>query len=321
MSKPISDKLKKDIMISIIPFIGSYYHNDRVELNGMLLSDGISDSIVSEGFRKTFELSVRSIQSLYQKKIDFEITKRNEEYQSRREVKPVKGDDIDINIKSKPSDSKDVTVSPIDEKENAFYKSGDFWNISYQGNALPPMRDLKGFHYLEYLLNHPNNQILTIHLYVAINGADPPEFEKYQKKDKGENEDHKNRIMQEGLSYENAYIYEEKNLRQINDYKKQYQELMEKKEGAEDFHNSEQLDNIKEQLTFIAVELAKLTHTYIKSSHSENCRRSISKAIKRAYNKISPHNADLESYLLRSVIMGSHFCYTPDPSRSIRWNC
>ncbi len=211
--------------------------------------------------------------------------------------------------KTQPAETgqKGISVKePSKEVENVFKKSGDFWQVAYQGSATKTIKNSKGMSYIHRLLGKPDDSISAMELanklfFVKLlnqgNGAD------YESVDTD--------LVKRQDLVDHDYLKQcKKRLSDIDD------ELAEAgknndlatQEGLKE--EREEILNLLKTDTFGGIS-AKF------SDHREKARIAATNAITRALNNIKKHNQSLYKHLNNSILRGLDFIYTPD--EEINW--
>jgi hypothetical protein len=106
-------------------------------------------------------------------------------------------------------------------------------------------------------------------------------------------------------------------------YRKRVVELEEEIAEAESWNDPERVARAKEELQFLARELAAATglggRDRRAASAAERARLSSTRAIRAAMARIAEHSPDLGRHLDRTVRTGTFCSYTPDPRAPIAW--
>jgi hypothetical protein len=87
----------------------------------------------------------------------------------RKELEPAGGEE-----REKPAQEHPAAEEPEPEGASGAYvfrKDGDTWEIVFEGERLPRFTHLDGYSYLQYLLEHPNQEVNAIELYGIIKHA------------------------------------------------------------------------------------------------------------------------------------------------------
>ncbi|MFC1540939.1 hypothetical protein ACFL50_00665 [Candidatus Latescibacterota bacterium] len=206
---------------------------------------------------------------------------------------------------------------------NIFSQEGEHWRIVFNGKSLPLFNDLDGFHYIQYLLQHPNEEISAIDLYCSIKGQKNTQIKKEENFFKKYNNTYNNVYGESELSI-NEYSSVIKSLdnKAIKNYKDRIAELVENDlEIAKQTGDEEKMEKIQEEINLLKRQLIESKYDYKKIPDELNkARTNISKRIRKCFNKISKENKALENYLLNTLKLGYKCVYSPVMDNLIDWN-
>lgn len=190
--------------------------------------------------------------------------------------------------------------------ETIFRKTGDYWQITFDGQAFQE-KDTKGMKYISHLLKRPNEDITAIDLFYQVN----PVIEQTQ------DTELKGQMLDDGLSISGLGDAGEIIDRQsIEAYKIELKDKYGELEEAKRDNNISLSDRIRGDIEFFEDELKRahgLTSRIRKASDvSDNPRKSVSAALKRAIYNISKTCPPLGRHLNHSINMGRIMSYTPE---------
>jgi hypothetical protein len=198
--------------------------------------------------------------------------------------------------------------------ENIFHKEGDYWNISYEGKKLPPLRSKKGFHYISLLLQYPNEEFKAMGLVQTINKPSPDLNRTY------------NRITEEEIEKQSLNLVPDLgnagkrlDFKAKTDYKKRLAEIEREIEQGEG--NPTLLKKLESEKEAIIKELK---HAYSRTGQpkmdadvKEKARKAVAAVIKTSIKKINKEHPSLGKHLSDYIKTGNFCSYNP-PS-DISW--
>jgi tetratricopeptide (TPR) repeat protein len=201
------------------------------------------------------------------------------------------------------------TNSPT-QPPSAFRCEGDYWTITYDGMVLR-LKDTAGLRYLAQLLRHPEQEFHVLDLVRNAVGsgaeisssakAAAAELESPALGDAGEILDPQARTA----------------------YKQRVKELRAELVEAEEFHDLDRVERLREELEFLMQQLAKAVglggRDRKAASAAERARVNVTRAIKAAIKKSGEQCPALELYLATTIKTGLFCSYTPDPRIPVSW--
>ena len=200
------------------------------------------------------------------------------------------------------------------DTKNVFRKSGDYWEIRYQGREIGPLEDLKGFSYIKVLLDDPSNEYHVLDLSRKFEGSGlPTPNDNYKKMTPEELE--KEGVTNQSSPFGGLETITPEALHRIG---KDLGELREAKKEAEIDNDLGRVETIQEKIEVLEDYLSdaydingNLRKT---GSAAERARKSVSAAIKRSLNKIKKHDKKFELHLRKSLnpISANFLQYTPE---------
>jgi tetratricopeptide (TPR) repeat protein len=178
-----------------------------------------------------------------------------------------------------------------------FRREGEYWSIAFEGQAFR-LHDSKGLRYLATLLAVPGREIHALDLVGGEEGSEP---ERAAIGDAGEVLDPQAKAA----------------------YRRRLEELREEIEEAESWNDPERVVRAKEEVEFLAHELAAATGLGGRdrkvASASERARVNVTRAIKAALARIAEHSPSLSRHLEATVRTGTFCSYSPDPRIPSTW--
>lgn len=189
--------------------------------------------------------------------------------------------------------------------EAVFRNEGDFWTIGYLDHSLR-LRDMRGLHYIAYLLEHPNERFHVRDL-VAIVGGDAlsattakPRIHP-ERRDAAPMLDHKAKA----------------------DYRARLSELRADLDEAERMNDGGHAERIRQEIEFVSDELSSAVGLAGRdrkmSDEAERARLRIGKRIRSALSAIREHDPSLGHHFTTCIHTGYYCGYTPDPRQRPSW--
>ena len=202
-----------------------------------------------------------------------------------------------------------------------FRKSGDLWEIGYEGKTLN-FQDIKAFHFISRLLRERRKEILARELVAQVgpssegvaNGANFTSEE--AREDRVPIRD----SLGAGGGGDVDDMIDGPALRQ---YRERLVANAKEREEAKENNDSARLLALNEEMEQINQEIDAATGHGGKirkfAAPEDRARSNVTKQIKTAIEKISAQNPDLGSYLDRSIKTGMRCSYQPAPATDIHW--
>lgn len=190
------------------------------------------------------------------------------------------------------------------KETNTFRQEGDFWEIVYKGDPLPPIRDLLGFHYIRQVLYNPGGRFKALEIYRKVK-EDTPIIEA------GEDE--------EGLSISSALTsgqrQEVMDSMSREDVGKAIEECKQKIAEADEESNIEEAEEWQRKLEELEEQLSSggglPNRPRYFSDDNERARKTVTKAIDKALEEIKNYNEPLYTHLDKSITRGVEVYYHP----------
>jgi predicted ATPase len=207
---------------------------------------------------------------------------------------------------------REETVQP---SVSVFRYEGDYWTVAYQGSVLR-LKDSMGARYLSYLLQHPHKEFHVFELMEL--GAKRRKgggcFPRAQATVLAEPGVHTTTGGDAGPVLE---------AKARAAYKRRLTELQAELAEAQDFNDLGRVDKLQHEVALLSRELATglglRRHQRQAASAAEQARVNVTRAIKRALQKIAAQHHALGLHLLNTVNTGLFCSYTPDPRLPISW--
>src|SRR5262249_47923774 len=181
----------------------------------------------------------------------------------------------------------------------------DFWMIAYLEHNFR-LRDMRGLHYIAYLLGHPNERFHVRELSVSVDAgalsratSDP------------------------GIQADQEDAPPILDSKAKADYRAGLSELHADLEEAERMNDRGRAERIREEREFVNDELSAAVGLSGRdrkmSDASERTRVRIRKAIRSALSAIREHDLSLAHHLTPCIRTGHYFVYLPDPHQLLSW--
>jgi tetratricopeptide (TPR) repeat protein len=197
-----------------------------------------------------------------------------------------------------------TTLWPVCRRE------GEYWSIAFAGQAFR-LKDVKGLHYLAYLLRHPGREFHVLDLAAAGQGvqAGGPRTSPARDDD----------LRPARLSDAGPVLDE----RAKTAYRARLRELEEELAEATSWADPVRAARARQEMQFLADELAAAVglggRDRKAGSPAERARVNITRAIRAAMSRIRAHSPTLADHLDATIHTGTFCCYTPDPRAPITW--
>ncbi|HUR84392.1 MAG TPA: AAA family ATPase [Solirubrobacteraceae bacterium] len=193
----------------------------------------------------------------------------------------------------------------------AFYRRGDIWTIGPPGSQIQ-LRDAKGLTHVARLLGAPHVEFHALDLVAgpAMRGRAEPAV-----------------AIGAGLEIRPAGAGDSGPILDTQAktaYRVRLEELQEEIDEAESFNDPERASRAREELTFVARELAGAVglggRDRKTGSDAERARVNVTRAIRTALKRISEHDAKLGRRLGTEIKTGTFCVYVPDPGDEPVWD-
>ena len=203
-----------------------------------------------------------------------------------------------------------LDVTPLSQT-GIFAPTGEFWTVGYAGTSVS-LRSIKGFTYIQSLLQHPGEELHALDLISAFTSS----------KAVGANE-------RELLGDSNVSVRGRGDAGEMLDnqakqaYKRRLLELKEELEDQQERGNQKRAAEIEAEIDFLAREISRAVglggRNRRAGSVAERARLNVTRAIKSALQKISERQAGLGELLDHCVRTGLFCRYVADPRAPISW--
>ena len=196
----------------------------------------------------------------------------------------------------------------------AFYRRGDIWTIGRPGRQIQ-LRDAKGLSHVARLLAAPGVEFHALDLVVGVSSAERGHSGAaaltvgagLEVRARGEGDAGPALDSQAKAAYRSRVA-----------------ELQEEIEEAESFHDPERAARAREELEFVARELAGAVGLHGRDrktgSDAERARVNVTRAIRTALKRVSEHDAVLGHQLGAAIRTGTFCVYEPAPGDAPVWD-
>ena len=190
-------------------------------------------------------------------------------------------------------------------------REGEYWSIAFAGQGFR-LKDVKGLHYLAYLLRNPGREFHVLDLAAAGQGvpAGGPRMSPARDDD-----------LRPARPADTGPVLDEQ---AKTAYRERLRELEEELAEATSWANPVRAAKARQEMQFLADELAAAVglrgRDRTAGSPAERARVSITKAVKIALSRIRVHSPALADHLDATVHTGTFCSYAPDPRVPITWH-
>ncbi|MBI4259981.1 MAG: AAA family ATPase [Actinobacteria bacterium] len=198
--------------------------------------------------------------------------------------------------------------APTEPSSGVFRREGDYWTVAVDGRT-SRIRDLRGMGHLARLLFTPD---VEVHVLDLVAGAAPRRQEARSAREEG---------IRPGRPDDAGPVLD---ARAKASYRARLEELREEVEEAERFSDPERAARAREEMQFLADELAGAVglggRDRRAASDAERARVAVTRAIRAAIARIQEADPDLGRHLANTVRTGTFCSYAPEPRHAIRWS-
>lgn len=178
----------------------------------------------------------------------------------------------------------------VTRKQRRFRQEGEYWTLVYEG-GVARVKDARGMAYLAELMRSPNREIHALQLAAAgdVPGAEGPAVDAQAK----------------------------------TQYRKRLNELRRALDEAERNNDRAETERLNQELEWIRQQLAEAFglggRERATGTAAERARVSVTRAIRKAIEKIQEVHPALGEHLHRNVRTGQFCCYDPDQRLGMSW--
>jgi uncharacterized membrane protein len=190
-----------------------------------------------------------------------------------------------------------------------FRAEGEYWTVAFAGEICR-VEDSVGLRYLARLLQHPHQEFHAVVL-VADNASD--DASAHGKTTEAD------ALTIGGLGDAGEVLDPQAKAA----YRHRLRELQEEREDARQRADGERLASLQHEMDFLTRELSSAVGLGGRSrkaaSASERARLNVTRALRRALQKIAIQHPALGDYLSRTIKTGHVCCYRPDSCHEVTW--
>ena len=206
---------------------------------------------------------------------------------------------------------------PSESHDAVFRQEGDYWTLAYQGNVCR-LKDLKGLHYLAFLLARPGEACHVVALVTAVDRPQgPPATPASHALSAEQWATH--HLHVEGLGDAGTVLDSQAKAA----YKRRLDELQADVAEAQSWNDLARATTAQAEIEFLTGELAAAVGLGGRdrrvASSAERARLMVTKAIRAALHKLRDNHPALGHHLATSITTGTYCTYTPDPTTPLSW--
>jgi tetratricopeptide (TPR) repeat protein len=189
-------------------------------------------------------------------------------------------------------------------------REGEYWSIAFAGQGFR-LKDVRGLHYLAYLLRNPGREFHVLDLAAAGHEARAggPRMSPARDDD-----------LHPGRLSDTGPVLDEQ---AKTAYRARLRELEEELAEATSWADPVRAARARQEMQFLADELAAAVglggRDRRAGSPAERARVNITRAIRAALARIRAHSPALADHLDATIHTGTFCCYAPDPRAPITW--
>jgi DNA-binding response OmpR family regulator len=206
---------------------------------------------------------------------------------------------------------------PPETCDAVFRQEGDYWTLAYQGSVCR-LKDLKGLHYLAFLLARPGEEC---HVVAMVTAVDQPQESPATAASHALTADQlaTHHLRVDGLGDAGTVLDPQAKAA----YKLRLDELQADVTEAQRWHDLARATTAQAEIEFLTAELAAAVGLGGRdrrvASSTERARLMITKAIRAALHKLRDNHPALGHHLATSITTGTFCTYTPDPTAPLSW--
>ena len=195
-------------------------------------------------------------------------------------------------------------------------QEGDYWTLAYHGTVCR-LKDIKGLHYLAYLLARPGE---ACHVTALVTAIDQPQMPTTTATSSLSTDRSATAHVRVGGLGDAGVVLDAPAKAA---YKRRLDELQADLDEAEHRHDIVRATSIQAEIDFLTAELTAAVglggRDRRTASGTERARLMVTKALKAALQKIHDNHPTLRHHLATSVTTGTFCTYTPDPTAPLSW--
>jgi len=199
----------------------------------------------------------------------------------------------------------EVKVSPP-ASENLFLREGDSWTLKFGSDQPVRLKDSVGLVYIHHLIQHPGYEFPVLMLVQQTRGAAAV----------GRTTTAAEAKDADLSPNDSSGMGPLMDARALEEYRKRIKDLQEDIDEAERDNNSEAATNAREEQQLLESQLSEAFglggQPRPVGSPTENARKSVSEAIRRALKNIRSMDSHLGNHLTNSIKTGVYAYYSPE---------
>jgi hypothetical protein len=202
--------------------------------------------------------------------------------------------------------SSGAAAAPVPTQEGTFRLDGEYWTVTFQGRT-SRIRDGKGVRQLAELLRAPGKELAALELVRAVEGHGA-----------GRRVSHDERLEPAC----GAVVDDRLDPVAKAQYRRRLEELADDLREAEELRDAGRADRARTEMEFLARELSDafgLGGRRRRSGPAEQARVAVTKALRRAIDRLSDADPELGRHLRATVRTGTLCSYTGDPVPVATW--
>jgi DNA-binding response OmpR family regulator len=206
---------------------------------------------------------------------------------------------------------------PPEARDAVFRQEGDYWTLAYQG-VVCRLKDLKGLHYLAFLLARPGE---ACHVGALVGAVDHSQVSPVTPASHALSADQlaNHHWHVDGLGDAGTVLDPQAKAA----YKRRLDELQAEVAEAQRWHDLARATTAQAEIEFLTAELTAAVGLGGRdrrvASSAERARLMVTKAIRAALHKLRDNHPALGHHLATSITTGTFCTYTPDPAAPLSW--
>jgi DNA-binding response OmpR family regulator len=211
----------------------------------------------------------------------------------------------------------EASQPPPEARDTVFRQEGDYWTLAYQGTVCR-LKDLKGLHYLAFLLARPGE---ACHVVTLVGAVDHSQISPVTPASHALSADQlaTQHLHVDGLGDAGTVLDPQAKAA----YKRRLDELQAEVAEAQRWHDLARATTAQAEIEFLTAELAAAVGLGGRdrrvASSAERARLMVTKAIRAALHKLRDNHPALGHHLATSITTGTFCTYTPDPTTPLSW--
>jgi tetratricopeptide (TPR) repeat protein len=207
-----------------------------------------------------------------------------------------------------------AAAQPLAPTGNSFSKAGEFWTISYEGEAFH-IKDSIGLRYIAYLLRAPGKKTPATEIVLFAEGVETESVSSMSHKEIAELG-----LQPAGLGDAGDVLDPQAE----QAYRRRFEELEAEILEANAYHDLGRVERLGKERDFLVRELSAGVGVNGRSrkvaSFAERARLNVTRAIRAAIDRIGEHSRPLAVHLGASIETGRFCSYRPDARLQVTWS-